>query len=147
MGRTGHATSSDLRRHPPRRLFWLPQSQRPTVCRSRRLQHLYAALDDIRRACLLNIAAKTRMTPLSNGKVVLGYLEVVRELRGDRFFATVPRELREETKNSVAAGLFHVADETLHHPPDSYPGFTNAGSFRTNDSHGQPATELLHERR
>jgi hypothetical protein len=97
---------------------------------------LYTALEDIRKACLLNIAAKSRVTPLSNGKMVLGYIQVLRELRGDRFFASVPKELREETKNSAAAGLFHVADETLHHPPDSYPGFTNAGSFKTNDSHG-----------
>lgn len=97
---------------------------------------LYGALDDIRKAGLMNIAAKSRATPLSNGRTVLGYLQVLHELRGDRFFATVPKELREETKNSVAADLFHVADESRHHPPAGFDGFTNAGSFKTNDPHG-----------
>jgi hypothetical protein len=99
-------------------------------------EELYDTLDDIRKAGLLNIATKTRATPLSNGKTVLGYLQILHELRGDRFFATVPKELREETKNSVAADLFHVADQSLHHPPAGFVGFTNAGSFKTNDSHG-----------
>ena len=97
---------------------------------------LYDKLDDIRRAGLLNIAAKTRATPLSNGRTVLGYLQTLHELRGDRFFVTVPKELREEVKNSVAADLFHPADDSLHHPPVSFVGFTNAGSFKTNDLHG-----------
>jgi len=99
-------------------------------------EDLYNGLDDIRKAGLLNIAAKTRATPLSNGKTVLGYIQILHELRGDRFFATVPKELREETKNSVPADLFHVADQSLHHPPAGFAGFTDAGSFKTNDPHG-----------
>jgi hypothetical protein len=99
-------------------------------------ENLYKRLDDIRKAGMFNIVAKSRATPLSNGKNVLSYLKVLHELRGDRFFATVPKELREETKNSVSADLFHQADSSLHHPPDSFPGFTDAGSFKTNDSHG-----------
>jgi len=79
---------------------------------------LYDALDDIRRAGLLNIVAKTRATPLTNGRTVLSYIQELREIRGDRFFAVAPKELREETKNSVADGLFHPVDESLHiHPP------------------------------
>jgi len=97
---------------------------------------LYDKLDNIRKAGLLNIAAKARVTPLSNGRSVLEYVQTLHELRGDRFFASVPKELREETKNSVAADLFHVADQSLHHPPDGFPGFTDAGSFKTNDRHG-----------
>jgi hypothetical protein len=99
-------------------------------------EELYNELDDTRKAGLLNIAAKTRATPLSNGKIVLGYIQVLHELRGDRFFATVPKELREETKNSVADDLFHAADQSLHHPPAGFEGFTDAGSFKTNDPHG-----------
>jgi hypothetical protein len=99
-------------------------------------EDLYAKLDNIRKAGLLNIAAKSRTTPLSNGKTVLGYIQVLHELRGDRFFATVPKALREETKNSVADDLFHAADQSQHHPPVGFPGFTNAGSFKTNDKHG-----------
>jgi hypothetical protein len=94
---------------------------------------LYDELDDIRRAGLLNIVAKTRATLLTNERTVLSYIEELRELRGDRFFATVPKELREETKNSVAEGLFHPADSSLHHPPA---GFTSAGSFKTPDHYG-----------
>lgn len=44
-----------------------------------------------------------------------------------------PKELREETKNSVAEGLFDPADSSLHHPPA---GFTRAGSFKTPDHYG-----------
>jgi hypothetical protein len=57
-------------------------------------------------------------------------------LRGDRFFATVPKELREEVKHSVIDDLFHEADESLHHPPTGFEGFSNAGSFKTSDPEG-----------
>lgn len=96
-------------------------------------KELYDALDDIRRAGLLNITAKTRATLLTNGRTVLSYIQELREIRGDRFFAAVPKELREETKNSVSEGLFHSADESLHHPPAN---FSHAGSFKTPDHYG-----------
>jgi len=94
---------------------------------------LYDDLDDIRRAGLLNIAAKTGATALTNGRTVLSYIQELREIRGDRFFASIPKELREETKNSVSEGLFHPADQSLHHPPA---GFSPAGSFKTPDHYG-----------
>src|SRR5213594_2987020 len=43
---------------------------------------LYDELDDIRRAGLLNIAAKTGRTPLTNGRTVLSYIHELREIRG-----------------------------------------------------------------
>jgi hypothetical protein len=94
---------------------------------------LYDAVDDIRRAGLLNIVTKCGATPLTNKRTVLSYIDHLTELRGDRFFATVPQELRRETKNSVAEGLFDEAGEELHHPP---PGFAHAGSFKTPDHYG-----------
>jgi len=94
---------------------------------------LYDSLDDIRKAGLLNIAVKTGATPLTNGRTVLSYIAKLNELRGDRFFCVVPKELREETKNSVAEDLFHPVDQSLHHPP---PGFSPAGSFKTPDHYG-----------
>jgi hypothetical protein len=94
---------------------------------------LYTALDDIRKAGMLNIAAKTGATRLTNGRNVLSYIQKLNEVRGDRFFAVVPRELREETKNSVSEGLFNPADQSLHHPPA---GFSPAGSFKTPDHYG-----------
>lgn len=94
---------------------------------------LYEALDDIRRAGLLNIAVKTGFTPLTSAKPVLTYIQKLNEIRGDRFFTVVPKELREETKNSVAQGLFRKVDGSLHHPPA---GFKPAGSFKTPDRYG-----------
>jgi hypothetical protein len=94
---------------------------------------LYNALDDIRKAGLLNIFKKAANTRLSNGKTVFPYFQKLNELRGDRFFAVTSKELREEAKHSLADGLFHRAPELLHHPPA---GFTEAGSFKTEDHYG-----------
>ncbi|MFB3922936.1 MAG: hypothetical protein ACE145_14520 [Terriglobia bacterium] len=94
---------------------------------------LYNALDDIRRAGLLNIFKKAANTPLINGLTVFPYIQKVSELRGDRFFGVTSKELREETKHSVAQGLFYEVSEALHHPPA---GFTSAGSFKTEDHYG-----------
>ena len=96
-------------------------------------KELYDALDDIRRAGLLNVIAKIRATLLTNKRTVLSYIQELHEIRGDRFFAFVPGELREETKNSVAEGLFNPAPDILHHPPQ---GFTRAGSFKTPGRYG-----------
>ena len=96
-------------------------------------QQLYDKLDDIRKAGLLNIAAKCAVTPLADETVVLPRIEEIYELRGDRFFAKVPKTLREDTKNSVRNRLFDKADESLHRPPQ---GFSNAGSFKTPDDYG-----------
>jgi len=89
--------------------------------------------DDLRKACLLNITAKCAATRLSNGKTVLPYIQKIRELRGERFFADVTRELREETKNSVTEDVFKPAPDTLHTPPI---GFEKAGSWKTLDQYG-----------
>ncbi len=97
---------------------------------------LYDALDNIRRAGLLNILAKAEATPLSNGRTVLPYIQELRELRGDRFFVIVPKELREETKHSVSEGLFHAVSGSLHHLPAQFIGFKPAGSFKTEDRYG-----------
>jgi hypothetical protein len=94
---------------------------------------LFGALDDIRKAGLLNIAAKAQSALLSNGRTVFPQVHQLLEVRGDRFFARVPKQLREETKNSVDAGLFRPVDGSLHHPPS---GYTSAGSFKTEDRYG-----------
>jgi hypothetical protein len=96
-------------------------------------RELYDALDDIRKAGMMNIVAKTQNTSLTNGRTVFSYIQKLNEVRGDRFFCVVPKELRQETKNSVAEGLFDDAPDTLHHPPV---GFDRAGSFKTPDRYG-----------
>lgn len=94
---------------------------------------LYEGLDDIRRAGFLNIAAKALRTCFADKRPVLSFVHELQELRGDRFFARVSHELREATKNSVAAGLFEPVSGALHRPPD---GFSSAGSFKTHDPFG-----------
>ena len=98
---------------------------------------LYGALDDIRRAGLLNIARKCLATRFSNNESVLAYVTDLRVLRGDRFFAFVDRKLREETKNSLNTGLFHEAPGMLHSlPPQFETDFVPDGSYKTDDHFG-----------
>jgi len=94
---------------------------------------LYAKLDDLRKAGMMNIFAKSLRTRYPSGKSVVDYLTSLREVRQDRFFANISQELRDETKNSVSTGFFRPVSASLHTPPD---GFTGAGSFKTDDSYG-----------
>jgi hypothetical protein len=95
---------------------------------------LFDKLDDSRRAGFLNIVAKTLATTFdTDNRSVLSYVAKLTELRGDRFFAVVSKELREETKNAVHTGRFFAASELMHRPPD---GFERAGSYKTPDKYG-----------
>ena len=119
----------------------LPEDTRALLARSSRVlgvegkqdEALYEALPDLSRAGLLNICAKCGRTRLSTGKTVLSQIGELLEARGDRFFARVPKTLREDTKNSALAGGFNPASGLLHRVPD---GFTHAGSWKTPDSFG-----------
>jgi len=99
-------------------------------------QTLYEALDDIRRGGVLNIARKTLATRFASGQSVLEGVREIRELRGDRFFAFVNKELREEVKHNVNTGLFHPVDGSLHHLSGQFEDFGPAGSFKTDDHFG-----------
>jgi hypothetical protein len=96
---------------------------------------LYTALDvdEVKKAGLLNIFAKTSAVAFANQRTVSSYIQSLVELRGDRFFVIVDKALREETKNSVLDELFHVAPEGMHHPTA---GFDPAGSYKTFDHYG-----------
>jgi len=94
---------------------------------------LYGALDDLRKAGMLNIFAKSTRTRFPDGHAVTDYFQTLRELRQDRYFVSVSADLRSETKNSVANGLFRPVPDTLHSPPL---GFVGAGSFKTDDRYG-----------
>jgi hypothetical protein len=111
----------------------LDKSDKVLSFEAKKGKDLYAALDDIRKAGMLNIATKTNATTLSNGRTVLSYIEQLNEIRGDRFFCDVPKELRSETKNSAAEGLFRKVSGSLHTPP---PGFQPAESFKTSEKYG-----------
>ncbi|MEO8126916.1 MAG: hypothetical protein ABJF23_17115 [Bryobacteraceae bacterium] len=94
---------------------------------------LFGALDDLRKAGMMNIFAKSLRTRYPSGKSVVDYVASLREVRQDRFFVNVSQELRDETMNSVSTGFFHPVSASLHSPPE---GFTGAGSFKTADSYG-----------
>jgi hypothetical protein len=94
---------------------------------------LYNELDPLRKAGVLNIAAKAGATILPGGTTVLQHIQQITEARGDRFFAVVTKELREETRNSEITGGFVSVNGSLHHPPL---GYSPAGSFKSDDSYG-----------
>ena len=96
-------------------------------------RELYEAFDDIRRAGLLNIYSKMRVTRFPNGKDAFSFVKAFRRVRGSRFFADVQKELRDEVKNSIHADLFNQVSGALHTPP---PGFISADSFKTLDRYG-----------
>lgn len=94
---------------------------------------LYDSLDDVRKGGLLNIATKARVTPLIDETMVLPQIQSLLEFREDRIFAVVSDRLREDTKNSVSAGLFDSVSSVLHDPEE---GFRNVGSYKTPDRYG-----------
>ena len=93
---------------------------------------LYNGLDDIRRAGLLNILAKSRRTPLTGGGVVLDSLRKLVRIEGDRSFAVVSPDLCSKIKSSVTAGTFTEVSGALHEFQD----YTCTGSYKTLDSYG-----------
>jgi len=96
-------------------------------------QQLWDALDSPRKAGLLNIYFKMKHTVFGSGADVFSFVTDFTRFRGDRFFANIKKELRDETKNSQASGLFHEVDDSLHTPP---PGFKLVDSYKTPDHFG-----------
>jgi len=94
---------------------------------------LYQALDNFRKAGLLNLYWKMQRTSFQNGRNVFSYVSSLRRVRGDRFFAMVQKELRDEVKNSISYRLFHEVPGALHTPP---PDFSPVDSFKTWDKYG-----------
>jgi hypothetical protein len=119
----------------------LPDDLKKLLQRSNRVEghegkkgaELYKALDDPRKAGLLNLYWKMQRTTFANGNNVFSYVDALTRVRGDRFFADVKQELRDETKNAQTYDLFHDAPGQLHTPP---PGYQPAGSFKTQDHYG-----------
>ncbi len=93
---------------------------------------LYTKLGETPRlqACLLNLATKSQVTVLRDGKSCLDHYNGLVRIEQDRFFARTTAALLEETQNSP---LFHSVGSALHEP---VPGFRLVGSFKTLDRHG-----------
>lgn len=94
---------------------------------------LFDALDDFRKAGLLNIYAKMRNTVFPSGKNVFSFVSQFNRIRAQRFFARVLKEMRDEVINSVASNLFREVSGALHTPP---PGFQSVDSFKTREDYG-----------
>ena len=99
----------------------------------RRGADLYDALDDVQKAGMLNIYSKMKATKFADGRDTFSYVTEFTRIRGQRFFAKVAKELRDEVKNSIPANVFSEVSGALHTPP---PNFAPAGSFKTPDLYG-----------
>ncbi|MBN2030186.1 hypothetical protein JW824_08060 [bacterium] len=96
-------------------------------------EYLYLSFDHIQKAGLLNIYHKMHATSFQNGRNCFSFVISLIRVRGDRFFARVSVDFRDEVKNSLSDHLFHEADDSLHNPPV---GYSRAGSFKTQDQYG-----------
>jgi hypothetical protein len=98
-------------------------------------KQLYDALesDHIKKAGLFNLHAKMNATFFRNNNNVFSYLDSITRIRGDRIFAHVRRDLRDEVKNACIDELFCEVSGALHTPP---PNFMQAGSFKTMEPYG-----------
>jgi len=100
---------------------------------SKRGETLYNWLDDEKKAGLLNISSKMRMTTFRDGRNVLSFVKGLDRIRGDRFFTHVQNDLRDEVKNTISRHLFHKVPNMDHDPPH---GYEKAGSYKTADKYG-----------
>lgn len=98
-------------------------------------EDLYRALDDSRKAGLLNLYAKMSATVfrLPTPKNAFAYVKSFTRLRGDRFFAHVDKTLRDEIKNSQTYKLFHKQPGAAHQPP---PKYQLVDSYKTLEKYG-----------
>jgi hypothetical protein len=96
-------------------------------------QQLYEALDDPRKAGLLNIYAKMKHVPLGPNLNTFSFLTRFRRFRGDRIFAHALADFRDRVKVAASQGLFDEVPESQHTPPH---GYSRAGSFKTHDNYG-----------
>jgi hypothetical protein len=100
--------------------------------------NLYRALGPLRKACLLNLAAKAGDDATTGNRLLdIGGLLICRQ---DRFFARVDSGLPEKLRKSP---VFKSAPESLHEP---LPGFEMAeGSFKSRDAHANLQVTFMRE--
>jgi hypothetical protein len=93
---------------------------------------LWAALSDVAKAGLMNIAKKSLATEFQNGADLLPHVTLI-DCLGDRCFVEVPGALIDQMPELVDGDFFHAVNGSLHKAPD---GFLPAGSFKTLDAFG-----------
>jgi len=94
---------------------------------------LYDDLSQIQRAGLLNLFAKMDSFGFDERHTVWSAVDRLYRIRPDRIFADVDVALRDRVKAEVIEHRFREVSGKLHSPP---PGFTFAGSFKTDDRYG-----------
>jgi hypothetical protein len=92
---------------------------------------LYGALDDLRKAGLLNIYAKAAASPIADSTVAAA-LETLTDIRSDRLIGVVGPRTRERLEEARATGGLSAVSGALHSAP---PGFNPLGSFKTKESY------------
>ena len=115
---------STLQAEPPRRRS-LPRALSPG-------EKLFASLDVIQRAGLLNLHTKMTHTALGDATAWDWVTDLYR-VRGDRVFCNVALDFRDAVKNAVAGGTFREVPGGKHKPDV---GFANSGSYKTFDHYG-----------
>lgn len=106
-------------------------------------EQLYAALDDVRKAGMLNIYARMKAIGFANGLDPFSYITSFTRIRADRCFARVARQMRDEVKNSTHTQVFREVPNILHTPP---PGFMSAGAFKTTEVYCNLQLAFFHNR-
>lgn len=101
----------------------------------------YTALDNERKAGLLNILAKSAKTVLPDGRTVLSYLTRVIRAEQDRIFAEVAPELTDAAKRAAGAGAFRLVPSSMHTPPV---GYVRGASYKTKERFGNLQLTLFH---
>ena len=96
---------------------------------------LYDALDDIRKAQLLNMTAKGLATRLSNGRTVFSYLKSLSQIRSDSLVGEVDQDLMEEVDHSVTEKLFQSLRGGS--PGSVPPNYRLSGAYSTPDAYGR----------
>jgi len=94
---------------------------------------LYDGLIPVDRAGLLNLFCKMRLFGFDAEHTAWSAVDRLYRIRPDRVFAEVDVSLRDRVKSAEAEGRVRAVSGKLHTPP---PGFTPAGSFKTDDRHG-----------
>jgi hypothetical protein len=96
---------------------------------------LYNALhfEPLKKAGLFNLFAKMNATVFRNGRTAFSYIESLTSIRGDRIFARVHQELRDEVIDACADEQFNEMGATSHAPSSS---LELVDSFKTPELYG-----------
>ncbi|MCI0414556.1 hypothetical protein L0222_17400 [bacterium] len=98
-------------------------------------KQLYDAphFDPLKKTGLFNLYAKLSATVFQNGRTAFSYIDTLTGLRGDRIFARVQEELRDEVIKACMDEQFHEIGSTLHAASSA---FELIDSFKTPELYG-----------